>query len=357
MAERRQGWEQRNHSAYGTQAWRRAVMTCGALVVWHTGYDNRTVRGPGGPRPGRPHAPDGAEFAARWMPVAGLLALAACRAAREADVLVDDVELGALLGWVDGAYTHRLHEGPLDTGEVPERTADGWIRLIGDGRRRCRARLVVVDHLTAHLADEGAVAETRDGMPPPPLTLGHRARAVRAGGIPDLEPQWVADVASARTHAARLARSLHQGLWRPTPDHRDFARILHATLAAEPDYPDLPDGEPGPAWIQRLLRMSHIESTVLTLTALPAYAPFGPAAAAADPLGLAVGALVHTAVHSLAETARDLERLWAARSDPVAVWERAHLPPPLRTQVVEVEQVTAELCTLLFEIAHPGPGW
>ncbi|WP_329460873.1 hypothetical protein [Streptomyces sp. NBC_01431] len=64
-------------------------MTCGALVVWHTGYDNRTVPGPEGPRPGRPDAPGVDEFDRQWMPVVELLALAACRAAQEAYVLVD----------------------------------------------------------------------------------------------------------------------------------------------------------------------------------------------------------------------------------------------------------------------------
>lgn len=57
-----QDWEQRNRVTYGMVAWRRAVMTCGALVVWHTGYGNRSAAGPTGSRPGCPDAPDAAQF-------------------------------------------------------------------------------------------------------------------------------------------------------------------------------------------------------------------------------------------------------------------------------------------------------
>ncbi|MCY0925302.1 hypothetical protein OTB20_03580 [Streptomyces sp. H27-H1] len=350
-----QGWERRNEAAYGMVAWRRAVMTCGSLVAWHTGYDTRAVPGPSGPRPGRPDVPDGARYTSVWMPVVGLLALAACRAAREADVLVDDVELSALFGWVDGAHTGTLQEGLLETGELRGRTVEGWLKLIGDGKRQRLARQVLDGHVMAHIADERELEETRDGTPAPVLLLGDRARAVRAAGIPDLEPEWAVDVAYARAQVDRLDVALRGGLWTPTSRHREYAGLLHRTLIAAPDFPSLPEGVAGPAWVQRVLRMPHLDSTVLTLTELPAFVAFGPRGAAGDPLGAAVGSVVHNAAGTLVKTAADLERLWAARpaDQTVALWERTHLPTPVRTQVLAVEKVTAELGTVLFDIAGP----
>lgn len=350
-----QGWERRNEAAYGMVAWRRAVMTCGSLVVWHTGYDNRAVAGPPGPRPGRPDAPDGAEFNSRWMRVVALLALAACRAARAADVLVDDVELPPLFDWVDGARTGLLHQGPLETGEARERTEAGWLELVGDEKRRHLARQVLSDHVRAHIAEDRELKDTYDGTEPPPLTIGDRARAVRAAGITDLEPEWAGDVAHARAQIDRLEAALRAGLWTPTREHRTFAGIMHHTLAAEPDYPSLPDGGTEPAWVQRTLRMPHINSTFLTLTELPEFVAFGPGGDAGDPLGNAVSSVAAKAAHSLVKTATDIETLWAARpaDQPVALWERAHIPAPVRTQILTVEKVIHELTVILFDIANP----
>ncbi|MFE4637256.1 hypothetical protein ACFRJ1_28295 [Streptomyces sp. NPDC056773] len=352
-----QDWERRNETAYGTVAWRRAVLTCGALVVWHTGYDNRADPGPTGPRPGRPDAPDGARFTSQWMPVVALLALAACRAARAADVLVDDVELPRLADWVDGSHTGELHRGPLETGEPPGRTEEGWLGLIGDENRRRRARQVLEAHAAAHAAEEGDPEEAREGTEPVLLTIGDRARSVRAAGIADLAPEWAGDVARASARIDRLEAALSNGLWRPGRRHRAFAGILHPTLVATPDHPGLPAGEPGPLWVQRVLKMPHIRSTVLTLTELPEFATLAPEQDAGDPLADAVGALAHHAVHSLAKPAADLEHLWTARPPdrPVALWERAHVPAPLRRQILAVEQVTRELATTLLGIADPDP--
>lgn len=213
---------------------------------------------------------------------------------------------------------------------------------------------MVVDNSLAHIAAERHLADTQDGTPPPPLLLGDRARAVRAAGIPDLKPEWASDVKVARAQIDRLELALHGSLW--TPSHREFARSVHRTLVAEPDYPALPDGARGPAWVQRLLRMPHIESTINALTSSPGFDMLGRAAIGGDPLQRAVGAVAHNAVHSLAQTATELERLWTARpaDQPVALWEREHLPTPVRTQLLEVEGVIAELSTVLFEIGYPG---
>lgn len=56
----------------------------------------------------------------------------------------------------------------------------------------------------AHISDERELEETRDGTEPPPLLLGDRARAVRAAGISDLEPEWASDAAYARAQIDRL---------------------------------------------------------------------------------------------------------------------------------------------------------
>lgn len=347
-----QGWERRNEDAYGMVAWRRAVMTCGALVAWSTGYDNRAEPGPRGPRPGRPDAPDAAEFNSVWMRVVALLALAACRAAREADVLVDDVELRALVGWVDGSHTARLHQGPLETGEARERTEAGWLELVGDEKRQRLARRVLADHVAAHMACEREPGDTRDGIEPPPLTIGDRARGVRAAGIPDLEPEWAGPVSRARARVERLELVLRGGLWTPTGEHRRFAEILHGTLVAEPDFPSLPEGVPGPAWVQRVLRMPHINSTYLAVTELPEFVAYGPLGNAGDPLGNAVASVATDAVQTTVNMAVDLEKLWAARpvDQPVASWERAHLPAPVRTQVLAVEKVVHELSVILSDV-------
>ncbi|MCM1973472.1 MULTISPECIES: hypothetical protein [unclassified Streptomyces] len=349
-----QGWERLNEHAYGMVAWRRAVMTCGALVVWSTGYDNRAEPGPRGPRPGRPDAPGAAEFNSVWMRVVALLALAACRAAREADVLVDDVELPTLICWVDGAHTARLHQGPLETGEARERTEAGWLELVGDEGRQRLARQVLADHIAVHMADEGEPGDTGDGTEPPSLTIGDRARAVRAAGIPDLEPEWAGPVSRARARIERLEVALRGGLWTPTREHRRFAEILHGTLVAEPDFPSLPEGFPGPAWVQRVLRMPHIGSTYLAVTELPEFVAYGPLGNAGDPLGSAVGSVATDAVQTTVNLAVDLEKLWAARpaDQPVDLWERAHLPAPVRTQVLAVEKVVHELSVILFEVCR-----
>ncbi|WP_371094843.1 hypothetical protein [Streptomyces sanglieri] len=124
------GWEQLHEDAYGMSAWRRAVVSCGALVAHHAGYDRH------GPRPARPDAPDPVTFGRECIPVVELLALAACRAAGENGVLVDDVELPQLLGWVDGAHTDQLPDGPLLDSD---RTDADWRRLAEDDQCRRRA--------------------------------------------------------------------------------------------------------------------------------------------------------------------------------------------------------------------------
>ncbi|MGW2107640.1 hypothetical protein [Streptomyces sp. NPDC001948] len=343
MSGTRQEWEQSHTDAFGMSAWRRAVVSCGALVAHHAGYDRH------GPRPARPDAPDPVTFGREWMPVVELLALAACRAAWEDGVLVDDVELPLLLGWVDGAHTHRLPDGPvLDS----DRTDADWRRLAGDDRCRWRARDVVSAAAELAVAESRELTGARDGTPRGALLLGTRARAVRAGGIPGLEPEWAGDCRWATEQVERLHLAARSSLWQPSPAHREYARAVHRTLVAEPDYPPRPDGVDGPMWIQRIVRFPHVQSTVLALAAQPAYTVVSPAS---DPLGAAVDAVVHTGMDSVADIADDLEHAWATRPPDQSVtdWEFAHLPRPVREQIRAVEELTLRLTTLLLDLGHP----
>ncbi|MFD4341756.1 hypothetical protein ACFWPP_31800 [Streptomyces anulatus] len=320
-------------------------------MAHHAGYDRRAVRGPGGSRPRRPDAPDWVAFDREWTPVVELMALAACRAAWENGGLVDDVELPQLLGWVDGAHTHRLPDGYLDAPEGE----DAWHRLAEDDRCRGRARDVVTAAVTQAVVENRDLTGSRDGSPSGALLLGTRARAVRAGGIPDLEPEWTGDIRWALEQVDRLHLAVRSDLWRPTPAHLEYARAVHETLVAEPD-PPLPDEAAGPMWIQRIVRFSHLQTTVLALAAHPRFAVVGPAS---DPLGTAVGAVTHVGLASTADLADDLERIWAARpaDQSVTDWELAHLPRPVRDQVRAAEGLVLQLTTTLLELLCPGsPG-
>ncbi|MFD5344752.1 hypothetical protein ACFWJY_13555 [Streptomyces anulatus] len=136
----------------------------------------------------------------------------------------------------------------------------------------------------------------QDGTPPGALLLGTRVRAVRAGGIPGLEPEWAGEIRWALEQVDRLHLAVRSGLWRPTPAHLEYARAVHETLVAEPDHPPLPDKVAGPTWIQRIVRFSHLQTTVLALTAQPRFAVVGPAS---DPLAAAVGGVTHAGLATL----------------------------------------------------------
>jgi hypothetical protein len=45
-----------------------------------------------------------------------------------------------------------------------------------------------------------------------------------------------------------------------------------------------------------------------------------------------------------------LEALWARRDTGVALWERTHIPLPVREHVRALEQLTGTLCSLMFTV-------
>ncbi|MFJ2024930.1 hypothetical protein ACIODW_14145 [Streptomyces sp. NPDC087897] len=192
----------------------------------------------------------------------------------------------------------------------------------------------------------------QDGTPFGALLLGTRVRAVRAGGIPGLEPEWAGEIQLALGQVDRLHLAVQSGLWRPAPAHLEYARAVHETLVVEPDYPPLPDGVAGPTWIQMVCRFSHLQATVLALAAQPRFALVEPVS---DPLGAAVGGVVHVGLASTAALADDLERIWAARPADQAItdWEFAHLPRPVREQVRAAEGLVLKLTTTLLELWNP----
>ncbi|MFJ4745446.1 hypothetical protein [Streptomyces sp. NPDC088775] len=331
-----QGWERRHAAEYGTTAWSRAVVSCGALVAHHAGYDRR---------PGAV-SEAAAGFRQEWMPVAELLALAACRAGQAQDRPVDDVELPVLLGWADGAHTHLLHTGPLDGHLGPAH----WLRLAEDETCRSRARDVVTTESTLAIVESRELTGGRTSTPARALRLGARAAAAQARGVGF--PAWADDCAWAADQVERLHLAMQAGAWRPTSAHRAYAREVHRTLVAEPDHPPCPAGAVGPSWIQRVVRIPHVRATVLALAAQPAYAVAAPAS---DPLGAAVDAVVHVGMEPVSVLAAGLERAWAAQlpDRPVAEWELAHIPGPVREQIRAVEALALRLTVVLLDLWHP----
>ncbi|OLO25416.1 hypothetical protein PZ61_0237600 [Streptomyces sp. MNU77] len=121
---------------------------------------------------------------------------------------------------------------------------------------------------------------------------------------------------------------------------------------AEPDHPPLLDKVAGPTWIQRIVRFSHLQTTVLALAAQPPYAVVEPAS---DPLGAAVGGVIPHGLSSTADLADYLERIWAARPPDQAITdgEVAHLPRSVREQVRAAEGLVLKLTTTLLELWNP----
>ncbi|MFI1189343.1 hypothetical protein [Streptomyces californicus] len=272
-----------------------------------------------------------------------LMSLAVCRAAHEGDLLVDDIDLRQLSAWLDGENPERLLMGSVDAwGE--ERP---WRRWAHDDRLLRRTRDVVAHAIALAQAESAKTLTSTVGA----LLLGARVRAVRAHGIPDLGPEWADEIRCAGDDVDRLTLAVRSDLWRPTPTHRAYARDLSRTLTATPDYPPRPPEATTATWIQRVLHFSHIRDTTLALAALPRYAPIS---LASDPLGLAVGGVVHSGAHSVTEFSAELDRLWAARppGQTLTEWEADHLPCPVREQVEAAERLVVDLAGILQELTR-----
>ncbi|MEU3408912.1 hypothetical protein ABZ766_33885 [Streptomyces sp. NPDC006670] len=337
-------WEELHQQSYRQGAWQRAEWSAGALMRRHTGRDPGDIErieeeGIGGPA-------EQAEMLSVWLPVTRLVALALWRSARDAGCRIDDVELHRALWWLDGQYTSDLFSDPLPS----------WTGLPGSWRRLearlpdlgQRAYQVVLQQLAAHERDP--LAETDTGAP---VLLGDRVRAIRSEPYRDSHgPRWKFAV----DHATEVIREGHSlltaRLWKPSPLVQEVAAQLHPTLVSDPDTPPAPSEAAGPAWIQRLVRLTHIDTTIGIirdhhrgpgdgdLAGSPA-APFGQAVAATS-----------VALREIRPTALDLEELWSRRTEDVVTWERQHLPRPVRAHVVALENLVVALSRLAFHVRH-----
>ncbi|MFE6104725.1 hypothetical protein ACFVQ4_32905 [Streptomyces laurentii] len=117
----------------------------------------------------------------------------------------------------------------------------------------------------------------------------------------------------------------------------NFAGQLRPTLAAAPDNPPAPPETSGHTWLQRMVRLTHID-TIITilrdhhsgpgdadLDGMPT-APFGQALAATS---VALGEIRHTTAV--------LEDLWARHTTDIDTWDHEHLPRSVRAHVLALE--------------------
>ncbi|MFE0580271.1 hypothetical protein [Streptomyces sp. NPDC058874] len=338
-------WEELHQWSYRQGAWPRAERAAGALMRRHTGRDPGDIERIEEEGTGTPA--EQAELVSIWLPVTRLVALALWRAARDAGCRVDDVEVHRALWWLDGQYTPGLFAEPLPP----------WTGLPGNWRRLesrlpelgQRAYQIVLQQLAAHERD--LLAETDTGAP---VLLGDRVRAIRSEPYRESHgPRWKFAV----DHATEVIREAHSlltvGLWQPSPLVHNVAGQLHPTLVSDPDTPPAPPEATWPTWMQRLVRLTHIDTTIgvlwdhhrgpgdADLEGSPT-APFGQAVAATS-----------VALSEIHPTTLDLEELWARRTEDVVTWEREHLPRPVRAHVVALEDLVVALSRLAFHVRHP----
>ncbi|MFE3629390.1 hypothetical protein [Streptomyces goshikiensis] len=345
-------WEPAHRQAYREGSWKRVGRLAWALTKRHIGYDPGDVEAieeNGGSSVEDPEKSQ--QRLVRWMPAAQLLALALWRAARDADVLVEAVPLERALWWLGGARHNDLYADPLPA--WPSGLPGRWGRTRGREDLMESARQVVTWHLMQDRAENLALADTEDGTDDVPLLLGDRCRALASGPYRDgHKARWVDSVHFATRDVGWASAELRAGLWRPGSQALHAAQALHPSLAAAPDAPALPKEITGVAWIQRVVRLAHLRSAIETvqdhhgradeLDPHPAR-PFGSALAS-----------VACALSQIDATARDLEVLWAVRETGVALWERAHLPIPIREHIIALEEVVAAASGLCFDMIHFG---
>ncbi|MGW3060663.1 hypothetical protein ACWC98_32685 [Streptomyces goshikiensis] len=338
-------WEDLHQRSYRRGSWPQAEQSAGALMRRHTGRDPHDIERIEEEGTGTPA--EQADMVSTWLPVTRLLALAVWQAARNAECRVDDIELHQALGWLDGHPD--LFSEPLPP----------WTGLPGTWRRLearlpdlgPRAYRIVLQQLAAHEAD--LVTRMESGKDP--VLLGDRVRAIRSDAYRDRHaPRWRPTV----DHATQVISEAHQllttGLWQPGPLVETVAEQLRPTLMSSPDTPPGPSEDTSPLWIQRLVRLTHIDTTISVirdhhrgpgdeaLQGSPA-APFGQAVAATS-----------VALDEIQHTTAGLEDLWSRRTEKdVASWERTHLTRPVRAHAIALEDLVAALSRLAFHVLHP----
>ncbi|MGP8298162.1 hypothetical protein ACTPOK_09475 [Streptomyces inhibens] len=339
------GWEQLHQEVFAEDAWTRVQRLAWQLTQRRVGYDPDDVDA----YEAGLHTREASEERMRvWLPASRLLALALWRAAREADVLVDEIPVNRALWWLGGARGGDLYTEPLPP----------WSNgVVGDwGRVEQRqhqledaARDVVAWNVTDDIAERRPLRDSDNSVPEPPLLLGTRCRTLAAGPFRDgLPPRWKAAVSFARRHTSEAIAALRAELWHPDADLLHAATALHPTLVAGPDLdaPPLPAGFTEPIWIQRSVHIEHVHATILSVLrhhrdarGLRPDFPFGIALRSAS-----------IALSDALPAAQELERLWARREGTVGEWERAHIPRALREHLVALEELISATCQLVFEV-------
>ncbi|MFF2820459.1 NUDIX domain-containing protein [Kitasatospora cineracea] len=293
-------WEAAHRQAYARTAWRRVLPAAGTLTYRALDRDPEDPQQQEADRAD----PGGARQWAREvaLPAGLLVALAIWQTARTAGALVDDVALADAL-WVLRTE-ELLFARPLP--DVPDGT---WAQVREGGfDTLARADGVLVRHIVAD-----ARRFTPEPGRPAPLRVGDAVRSVRSGPYREGgAPRWEPAVEHARTAVTRatavlygasrppgeleFARARAGRLWLPLQDEVDAAAALHPTLTAEPDTPAVP-GAGGTAWIQRLVRLAHVDATATAVVqhhldrSSPAMRPGRPLADALGATGTALADL------------------------------------------------------------------
>ncbi|PKV84241.1 hypothetical protein [Streptomyces sp. TLI_146] len=340
-------WEARHHQVYSEGSWIRVQRLTWMLMKRGIGWDPgdiEKIEQDGGVIIDPPEARK--ERLERWIPAARLLALAVWRAARDADLLVDDVPLDRPLWWLGGARHAELYIDPLPSWEPP---LDGdWTQVQQREELLLEsARWVATWHVMQDIQENRALADSADGTPAVPLLLGDRCRALISGPYRDgHRPRWAGTVEYAEVQLAGALEQLRARRWLPGPVACHAAAALHPSLTAAPDAPLPPDEVKGVTWIQRVVRMAHLYGTIGAVLAHHGVSgELDPHPR--HPFGWALGA-TKVALGEIEPTVGELEELWARRDSSVALWERAHFPVAVREHIRALENMITCLSELCF---------
>jgi hypothetical protein len=129
--------------------------------------------------------------------------------------------------------------------------------------------MIATRHLIRDIEDNRPLRDTDDAsslQPPPPLLLGDRCRDLAAGPFHDGQPpRWAPAVEYATKVTTHAVHQLYTGQWKPQEQARQAASELLPTLRAPADAPELPAHVTEPAWIQRAVRIGHVQTTLRTI--------------------------------------------------------------------------------------------
>ncbi|WP_049580053.1 hypothetical protein [Streptomyces sp. SBT349] len=329
------GWEAWQSAVYGSggEAWRYARTSAWVLTGQH------------GPRvPLDPwhatHAPHAEGRQHRtWALATDLLALAAWRGAAEHGVPLEDAPLLDVAQRLAPARVHQLHTGayPPDTpGWAPR-----WRGILRRGASLARmARDVARRQLAAAARDDVPdPADTEPGMPP--ALWGDRVRAARATGSPGSAPAWRNDADTARARVDRAITALATGAWTPAAGETLAVTQLQSLAPARGS-----SGRSG-GWLPRLRSLAGAEASLTAVASRPSHEPH-----TGDRPLASVLTSARTALDTAVTLAGELDQVWARRpaGQSTARWERQHLPAPLRTQILDLEDLLAAVEQLMRRI-------